>query len=221
MDADVSVKASVAATTDYGTDRGWRLALEQALNLKIPTIYDVFEHDGKEERVLNQEATLAAREKQKAIKERFRPGSSPIPSAPNAWSGSITTPTTTCVWWCFDGAHPGFSGDEPGRLRSAASEGRGVALMSSGNTLLAHAVGAGKTFDMAAAGMKMKQAGLIKKPLYVVPNHMLEHSSCNSIRTPACSIAGQGGLYPRAPQAPHRQDRQRRMGRHHRHPQLV
>ena len=46
--------------------------------------------------------------------------------------------------------------------------------MSSGNTLLAHAVGAGKTFDMAAAGMKMKQAGLIKKPLYVVPNHMLE-----------------------------------------------
>ena len=46
--------------------------------------------------------------------------------------------------------------------------------MSGGNTLLAHAVGAGKTFEMAAAGMKMKQAGLIKKPLYVVPNHMLE-----------------------------------------------
>src|SRR4029450_8047703 len=46
--------------------------------------------------------------------------------------------------------------------------------MSSGNTLLAHCVGAGKTFDMAAAGMKMKQVGLIKKPLYVVPNHMLE-----------------------------------------------
>ena len=47
-------------------------------------------------------------------------------------------------------------------------------IMSSGNTLLAHCVGAGKTFDMAAAGMKMKQVGLIKKPLYVVPNHMLE-----------------------------------------------
>src|SRR5262249_9022061 len=47
-------------------------------------------------------------------------------------------------------------------------------VMSSGNTLLAHAVGAGKTFEMAAAGMKMKQAGLITKPLYVVPNHMLE-----------------------------------------------
>ena len=46
--------------------------------------------------------------------------------------------------------------------------------MSGGNTLLAHAVGAGKTFTMAAAGMKMKQAGLIKKPMYVVPNHMLE-----------------------------------------------
>ena len=47
-------------------------------------------------------------------------------------------------------------------------------VMSSGNTLLAHAVGAGKTYEMAAAGMKMKQAGLITKPLYVVPNHMLE-----------------------------------------------
>ena len=65
--------ASVAATTDYGTERAngvW--LLEQALNLKSPTIYDVFEHDGKEERVLNQEDTLAAREKQQRIKERFR-----------------------------------------------------------------------------------------------------------------------------------------------------
>ena len=95
MDADVSVKASVAASTDYGTDRVGGVALEQALNLKIPTIYDVFERDGKEERVLNQEAALAAREKQ-AIKERFRAWIFADPgNAPSAWSASITTPTTT------------------------------------------------------------------------------------------------------------------------------
>ena len=64
---------SVAATTDYGTERAngvW--LLEQALNLKTPVIYDTVVHDGKEERVLNQEETLAAREKQKQIKEQFK-----------------------------------------------------------------------------------------------------------------------------------------------------
>src|SRR2546430_5586410 len=64
---------SVAATTDYGTARANGVGLlEQALNLKSPTMYDVCERDGKEERVLNQEETLAAREKQKHVKERFR-----------------------------------------------------------------------------------------------------------------------------------------------------
>ena len=73
LDAGITTMRSVAATTDYGTVRANGVGLlEQALNLKSPTIYDVFERDGKEERVLNQEETLAARDKQKAIKERFR-----------------------------------------------------------------------------------------------------------------------------------------------------
>jgi len=73
VDGDRSVTASVAASSDYGTDRAngvW--LLEQALNLKSPTIYDVIVTDGKEERVLNQDETLAAREKQQRLKERFR-----------------------------------------------------------------------------------------------------------------------------------------------------
>ena len=73
LDTGITTTRSVAATTEYGTARANGVGLlEQALNLKSPTIYDVFEQDGTEERVLNQEETLAAREKQKAIKERFR-----------------------------------------------------------------------------------------------------------------------------------------------------
>ena len=93
--------------------------------------------------------------------------------------------------------------------------------MSSGNTLLAHAVGAGKTFTMAATGMKMKQAGLVKKPMYVVPNHMLEQFAREFMQlypNAKLLVADQGRPGPRPPQAADRQDRQRRVGRHHRHP---
>ena len=96
--------------------------------------------------------------------------------------------------------------------------------MSSGNTLLAHAVGAGKTFTMAATGMKMKQAGLIKKPMYVVPNHMLEQFAREFMQlypNAKLLVAAKDDLTQRPPQVPDRQDRQRRVGRHHRHPQQL
>ena len=74
--------------------------LELALNMKTPAIYDTIQDGDREERVVNQEATLAAREKQKLIKERFRLGASPIPTVPSGWCGSTTTPTTTCGRAC-------------------------------------------------------------------------------------------------------------------------
>jgi N12 class adenine-specific DNA methylase len=74
----------------------------------------------------------------------------------------------------FDGAHLAFPGMNPHVTLRPHQQDAVWRIMSSGNTLLAHAVGAGKTFTMAAAGMKLKQAGLIRKPLYVVPNHLLE-----------------------------------------------
>jgi N12 class adenine-specific DNA methylase len=73
LEADYAARASVAATSEFGTPRAngtW--LLELALNMKSPTIYDTVMNDGREERVVNQEATMAAREKQKLIKERFR-----------------------------------------------------------------------------------------------------------------------------------------------------
>jgi len=178
IDADYAAKASVAATSEYGTARAngtWLLDL--ALNMKTPTIYDTIQNGDREERVVNQEATMAAREKQKLIKERFR---SWVFSDPDRTERLVRTYNDTYNNLrprLFDGSHLDFPGmNQTIRLRPHQDDAvwRG---MSSGNTLLAHCVGAGKTFTMAATGMKMKQAGLIKKPMYVVPNHLLEQFS--------------------------------------------
>ena len=152
--------------------------LDLALNMKTPVIYDTIQNGDREERVVNQEATLAAREKQKLIKERFRSWVfSRSRTAPSGWCGLYNDTYNNLRPRLFDGSHLDFPGmNQNIKLRPHQDDAvwRG---MSSGNTLLAHAVGAGKTFTMAATGMKMKQAGLIKKPMYVVPNHLLEQFS--------------------------------------------
>jgi N12 class adenine-specific DNA methylase len=175
LEAGYAAKASVAATSEYGTPRAngcW--LLELALNMKSPTIYDTFRDGDREERVVNQEETLAAREKQKLIKERFRSWIFTDPERTERLVRLYNDTYNNLRPRLFDGSHLDFPGmNQTLRLRPHQNDAvwRG---MSSGNTLLAHAVGAGKTFTMAATGMKMKQAGLIKKPMYVVPNHLLE-----------------------------------------------
>ena len=175
LDADYAAKASVAATSEYGTARAngtWLLDL--AMNMKTPTIYDTIMNGDREERVVNQEATMAAREKQKLIKERFRSWIFTDPERTERLVRLYNDTYNNLRPRLFDGSHLDFPGmNQNIKLRPHQDDAvwRG---MSSGNTLLAHAVGAGKTFTMAATGMKMKQAGLIKKPMYVVPNHLLE-----------------------------------------------
>src|SRR5579884_2927768 len=175
LDAGYAAKASVAATSEYGTSRAngtW--LLELALNMKSPTIYDTIDHGDREERVVNQEATMAAREKQKLIKERFRAWVFTDPERTERLVRIYNDTYNNLRPRLFDGSHLDFTGmNQTISLRPHQKDAvwRG---MSSGNTLLAHVVGAGKTFTMAATGMKMKQAGLIKKPMYVVPNHLLE-----------------------------------------------
>ena len=147
---------------------------ELALNMKTPVIYDTVMAGDREERVVNQEATLAAREKQKLIKERFRSWVFADPDRTERLVRLYNDTYNNLRPRLFDGSHLDFPGmNQTIRLQPHQNDAvwRG---MSSGNTLLAHAVGAGKTFTMAATGMKMKQAGLIKKPMYVVPNHLLE-----------------------------------------------
>ena len=178
VEAGHAAEASVAATAEFGTARAngtWLLDL--ALNMKTPVIYDTVHHEGREERVVNQEETLAAREKQKLIKERFKSWVFEEPGRTQRLVRLYNDTYNNLRPRLFDGGHLDFPGMSQGiELRPHQQDAvwRG---MSSGNTLLAHAVGAGKTFTMAATGMKLKQAGLVKKPMFVVPNHMLEQFS--------------------------------------------
>src|SRR6516162_7596865 len=117
---------------------------------------------------------MAAREKQKLIKEHFRSWVFTDPERTERLVRIYNDTYNNLRPRLFDGSHLDFPGtNQTIRLRPHQNDAvwRG---MSSGNALLAHCVGAGKTYTMAATGMKMKQAGLIKKPMYVVPNHLLE-----------------------------------------------
>jgi N12 class adenine-specific DNA methylase len=175
VDADSTAERSVAATAEVGTVRAngvW--LLEQALNLKTPVIYDTINHGDREERVVNQEATLAARDKQKQIKERFRSWVFAEPDRTERLVRLYNDTYNNLRPRLFDGSHLDFPGMNQTITLNPHQKDAVWRGMSSGNTLLAHAVGAGKTYTMAATGIKMKQAGLVKKPMYAVPNHMLE-----------------------------------------------
>jgi N12 class adenine-specific DNA methylase len=174
VEAGYSAEQSVAARSEYGTQRANGVGLlEQALNMKTPVVYDPDPSD-PDKRVVNPEATLAAREKQKLIKEKFRSWVFADPERTERLVRLYNDTYNNLRPRLFDGSHLDFPGmNQAVRLNphQTAAVWRG---MSSGNTLLGHVVGAGKTYTMAATGMKMKQAGLIKKPMYVVPNHLLE-----------------------------------------------
>ena len=178
VEAGHAAEASVAATAEYGTARAngtW--LFELALNMKTPVIYDTIQGPSGEQRVVNQEETLAAREKQKRIKEAFKSWVFAEPERTETLVRLYNDTYNNLRPRLFDGGHLDFPGLSRGislRQHQVDAVWRG---MSSGNTLLAHAVGAGKTFTMAATGMKLKQTGLARKPMFVVPNHMLEQFS--------------------------------------------
>ena len=167
--------ASVAATAEYGTARAngtW--LLELALNMKTPMIYDTIDGPNGEERVVNQEETLAAREKQKLIKDRFKSWVFSEPERADRLVRLYNDTYNNLRPRLFDGSHLDFPGISKAIALDPHQKNAVWRGMSSGNTGLGHVVGAGKTFTMCATGMKMKQAGLLKKPMFVVPNHMLE-----------------------------------------------
>jgi N12 class adenine-specific DNA methylase/SAM-dependent methyltransferase len=175
VEGDYSAERSVAATADFGTPRAGGLWLfELALNMKTPAIYDTVMNDGREERVMNQEATLAAKEKQRAIKEQFRQWVFADPDRTERLVRLYNDTYNNLRPRHFDGSHlafPGMSAAIALRPHQKDAVWRG---MSGGNTLLAHVVGAGKSYTMAATAMKLRQAGLARKPMIVVPNHLLE-----------------------------------------------
>ncbi|MFO0890977.1 MAG: DEAD/DEAH box helicase family protein [Isosphaeraceae bacterium] len=175
VEAGYDASTSVPATSDFGTGRANGVTLlELALNMRTPVIYDVVNHGDREERVVNQDETLAAREKQKRIKDAFRAFVFSDAERTERLVRIYNDTYNSLRLRVFDGSHLEFPGmNQSITLRSHQEDAvwRG---MSGGNTLLAHVVGAGKTYTMVAIGMKRKAAGLSRKPLYVVPNHMLE-----------------------------------------------
>ena len=175
VEPDDRALQSVAATADYGTSRinGTEL-LGLALNLKTPVIYDTIRGANGDERVLNAEETQAAKEKQKLIKEKFKAWIFSDPDRTERLVRDYNDTYNNLRPRIFDGSHLEFPGMSKAITLNPHQKDAVWRCMTAGNTLLAHCVGAGKTFEVAAATMKKKQAGLAKKTIIAVPNHMLE-----------------------------------------------
>ena len=173
VESGYEARSSVTNTTDWGIARYRALDLIQdALNLKTPTVYD---KDPLTERpVVNVPETEAARDKLEKIKERFKTWLWEDDARRERLSAKYNTEFNSTRLRVFNGSHLTLpSSSEQIQLRPHQKDGI-WRVVQSDNTLLAHCVGAGKTYTMVAAGIELKRLGLAQKPMFVVPNHMLE-----------------------------------------------
>jgi N12 class adenine-specific DNA methylase len=168
---DWEVKGATANTTDWGTDRCTALDLiDDALNLKTPTVYDL---DEKKNPVINAQATEAAREKQERIKERFKEWIWSDDSRRERLCRLYNDTFNHTRLRTFNGEHLTLPGASQAIALQSHQKAGVWRVLQTPNTLLAHVVGAGKTFTMVASAMELKRLGLARKPLFTVPNHML------------------------------------------------
>ena len=165
---------NVAAYTTYGTERAnaYRI-LEETLNLKDIRIYDTVEDlDGKQKRVLNKKETTLAQQKQQAIKDAFQDWIWREPERRERLCNRYNELFNATRPREYDGSHIHFVGMNPD-IKLRPHQRNAIAhVLYGGNVLLAHEVGAGKTFEMAASAMESKRLGLCQKSLFVVPNHL-------------------------------------------------
>ncbi|MBR4655545.1 MAG: DEAD/DEAH box helicase family protein, partial [Oscillospiraceae bacterium] len=172
------------ANNMFGTDRAnaYRL-LEDALNLRDIRIYDTIEDaDGREKRVLNAKETTLAAQKQQAIREAFRDWIWKDPRRREALVKQYNEEMNSTRPREYDGSHLVFSGMNP-EITLREHQLNAIAhVIYGGNTLLAHEVGAGKTFEMIAAAMESKRLGLCSKSLFVVPNHLTDQWASEFLR---------------------------------------
>ena len=176
--------SNVAVNMTYGTDRANALKiLEDTLNLRDVRIYDtVTDPDGKERRVLNQKETTLAQQKQQAIKDAFRDWIWQDPYRRQALVEKYNEMFNSTRPREYDGQHITFSGMNPEITLREHQRNAVAHILYGGNTLLAHEVGAGKTFEMIAAAMESKRLGLCQKPMFVVPNHLTEQWASEFLR---------------------------------------
>ena len=148
--------------------------LEDSLNLKNAQIFDTIEEDGKEKRVLNKKETTLASQRQDLIKEEFRSWVFKDPERRRDLCDKYNRIFNSTRPREYDGSHLTFPGMNPEISLRQHQKNAVARILYGGNTLLAHVVGAGKTFEMAAAAMESKRIGLCHKSLFVVPNHLTE-----------------------------------------------
>lgn len=183
LETNYLAQHGIDSTQTYGTARANATVLfEQALNQIVPTVYDADPVD-RDKRVINQAETIAAREKQQLLKEAF---------VTWLWADEIRADRLVRLYndtmnntvpRQYDGRHlvlPGFS--QVYDLHPHQRDAVWRVVSSQRNTLLAHAVGAGKTLEMICAGMELRRLGKASKPMYVVPNHMLEQFGAEFLR---------------------------------------
>jgi len=167
---------NVAAHVTFGTDRvnGYKI-LDETLNLRDVRVFDTKQNpDGKEIRVLNKKETILAQQKQQAIKDAFRDWIWQAPDRRERLTRLYNERFNSTRPREYDGSHLTFPGMNP-EIKLRPHQVNAIArILYGGNTLLAHVVGAGKTFEMTAAAMESKRLGLCSKPLFVVPNHLTE-----------------------------------------------
>ena len=174
----------VAAYTTYGTSRAnaYKI-LEDSLNLRDVRIYDTVEDaDGKERRVLNAKETTLAAQKQQAIRDAFRDWIWRDPERRQTLVRQYNEEMNSTRPREYDGSHITFGGMNPSITLRDHQLGAIAHVLYGGNTLLAHEVGAGKTFEMVAAAMESKRLGLCQKSLFVVPNHLTEQWASEFLR---------------------------------------
>ncbi|MDE7425919.1 MAG: DUF3849 domain-containing protein [Lachnospiraceae bacterium] len=171
------------ANMTYGTGRAnaYKI-LEDSLNLRDTRIFDTIEEDGKEKRVLNKKETMLASQKQEAIREAFKDWVFQNPERRQDLCAKYNELFNSTRPREYDGSHLKFPGMTPDitlrqhQLNAVAHQ------LYGDNTLLAHCVGAGKTFEMIAAAMESKRLGLCSKSLFVVPNHLTEQWAGDFLR---------------------------------------
>lgn len=176
IDGKSNDRNNVKAYTTYGTSRinAYKI-IEQTLNLKDVKIFDTFiDDEGRKQRVLNRKETAIACSKQDAIKEAFLNWIWEDPERRNHLVRLYNDKFNCIRPREYDGSHIGFVGMNP-EIKLRTHQLNAVAhVLYGNNTLLAHEVGAGKTFEMVAAAMESKRLGLCNKSLFVVPNHIIE-----------------------------------------------
>ena len=175
---------NVAAYTTYGTSRAnaYKI-LEYSLNLRDVRIYDTIEDaDGRERRVLNAKETTLAAQKQQAIRDAFKDWIWKDPERRQTLVRQYNEEMNSTRPREYDGSHITFGGMNPAITLREHQLGAIAHVLYGGNTLLAHEVGAGKTFEMVAAAMESKRLGLCQKSLFVVPNHLTEQWASEFLR---------------------------------------